>query len=75
MESDSYPGVRTVSARGKSAAEKNGLEATVKLVENPRSGETMVEQFDVDTSKTQAELDWEPTWSIEETIHEQLSSK
>jgi nucleoside-diphosphate-sugar epimerase len=74
IASDSDPSVRTVAERVKSAAEKNGLETTVKLVENPRSGETMVEQFDVDTSKTQAELDWEPTWSIEETIHEQLSS-
>jgi nucleoside-diphosphate-sugar epimerase len=73
IASDSDPSVMTVAEQIQTAAAEHGLEPTVELVENPRSGETVVEQFGVDTSRTRAELGWEPTWSIEEAIHRQLS--
>jgi nucleoside-diphosphate-sugar epimerase len=50
------------------------LETTVELVENPRSGETMVEQFSVDTAKTRSELGWEPTRTIEDSIRNLLTA-
>ncbi len=73
IASDSDPSVRTVAEQVRLVAGEQGLETTVELVDNPRSGETTVERFDVDTTRTQSELDWEPTWSIEEAIREQLS--
>lgn len=76
IASDEDPSVEQVAERVQSiAAEKAGLNVSVELVDNPRSGETMVEQFSVDTSKTQAKLDWKPTWCIEDTLNEQLSSE
>jgi UDP-glucose 4-epimerase len=76
IASDEDPSVEQVAKRVQSiAAEEAGLEVSIELVDNPRSGETMVEQFSVDTSKTQDKLDWKPTWSIDETIHRQLPSK
>ena len=54
------------------ASEERGIEVDVDLVENPRSGETMVEEFDVDTSKTHDDLGWEPTHTVEESIRELL---
>lgn len=73
IASDSDPGVRDVAEQVEAVAGERGLDTAVELVENPRSGETMVERFTVDTSKTHAELGWEPTWSIEDAIDEQLS--
>lgn len=74
IASDSDLSVQTVAEQVQTVAAEHGFETTVELVENPRSGETMVEQFGVDTSKTHAELGWEPTWSVEEAIEQQLST-
>lgn len=75
IASDEDPSVERVAERVQTlAAEEAGLETNVELVDNPRSGETMVEQFSVDTSKTAAELGWEPTWTIEDAIRERLSA-
>ena len=50
------------------ASEEAGINTEVRLVENPRSGETLIDQFTVDTSRTKSELGWEPTRTVEETI-------
>jgi nucleoside-diphosphate-sugar epimerase len=73
IASDEDPGVMAVAETVQRVAEEEaGLEPDVEPVENPRSGETMVEQFGVDTSKTRAELGWEPTHDVEETIRRQI---
>lgn len=74
VASDEDPSVEAVAELVRSiAAEEADLETTVELVENPRSGETMVEQFGVDTSKTHSELDWTPTRSVEATVRDLLT--
>jgi UDP-glucose 4-epimerase len=50
-------------------------EVEVKLVENPREAETLVEDFSVDTSRAKAELGWEPTHTVEESIRTLLERR
>lgn len=45
-----------------------GLEPAVELVENPRSAETLVDDFPVDTTRTHDELGWAPTRTVEDSI-------
>jgi UDP-glucose 4-epimerase len=54
------------------AREELGVDPEVRLVENPRSAETLVEEFAVDTSRAREELGWEPTHTVEESIRELL---
>jgi UDP-glucose 4-epimerase len=54
------------------ASKLSGTTADVELVENPRSGETMVEEFSVDISKARDVLGWSPIKSVEESIRELL---
>ena len=73
VASDEDPGVMAVAETVQRIAEdETGVAPDVELAENPRSGETMVEQFGVDTAKTHAELGWEPTHTVEETIRRQI---
>ncbi|ELZ17702.1 NAD-dependent epimerase/dehydratase family protein [Natrinema limicola] len=44
----------------------------VELVENPRSAETLVEDFTVDTSKANEILEWEARHTVEESVRELL---
>jgi UDP-glucose 4-epimerase len=75
IASDEDPSISQVASRVQAlAAEEANLEVDLELVDNPRSGETMVEQFDVDTSKTHTDLGWEPTWTVEDSIRKQFSS-
>jgi UDP-glucose 4-epimerase len=73
IASDEDPSVEEVAERVHAMAQRAGYETSVELVDNPRSGETMVEQFGVDTSKAREELGWEPTRTIEDTIQQQLT--
>ena len=73
IASDEDPSVEEVAERVHAIAQRAGYETSVELVDNPRSGETMVEQFGVDTSKAREELGWEPTRTIEDTIQQQLT--
>ena len=41
-----------------------GIEVDIELVENPRSGEAMVEEFGVDISKARDVLGWEVRESV-----------
>lgn len=72
LASDEDPSVRTVAELVQSVAAEYGLEVDVELVENPRSGETLVDQFAVDTSTTQERLGWRPGESVEATVRELL---
>lgn len=54
------------------ANELFGTTVEIELVENPRAGETMVEQFSVDISAARDRLDWEPTRSVEESVQRLL---
>ncbi|WP_436903635.1 NAD-dependent epimerase/dehydratase family protein [Halovenus halobia] len=69
IASDEDPSVQAVGELVQTiASEEADIDTEVRLVENPRSGETLVDQFTVDTSRTKSELDWEPTRTVEETI-------
>lgn len=54
------------------ATEELDEEPEVKLVENPRAAETLVEDFTVDISRAKSELGWEPRHTVEESIRELL---
>jgi nucleoside-diphosphate-sugar epimerase len=75
IASDEDPSVQAVAETVRAiATEQAGLDPPVTLVENPRSGETTVDRFDVDTSRTHAELGWAPTHLVEETIRSLVDS-
>ncbi|QLK26807.1 NAD(P)-dependent oxidoreductase [Natrinema zhouii] len=52
------------------AADELGVSVDVELVENPRSGETMVENFVVDTSTANERLGWEARHTVEASVRE-----
>jgi UDP-glucose 4-epimerase len=54
------------------ASEERGIDVDVELVENPRSGETMVEEFSVDISSTKGRLGWKTTESVAVSVRELL---
>ncbi|EMA72081.1 NAD-dependent epimerase/dehydratase family protein [Halorubrum distributum] len=55
------------------ALEERGIDVDVELVENPRDGETMVEEFGVDISAASNELNWIPQESINESVQQLLA--
>jgi UDP-glucose 4-epimerase len=66
--------IMTVAETVRDVAEETlGTEIDVKLVENPRSAEAMVEEFSVDTSKARETLDWAPTQSIRGSVQRLLN--
>ena len=50
------------------ASEEREIDVDVELVENPRSAETMVEEFGVDISGARKTLDWRPEEDIENSV-------
>ncbi|WP_336344738.1 NAD-dependent epimerase/dehydratase family protein [Halalkalicoccus ordinarius] len=73
LASDQEMSVRRVAELVRDVAtEELGDAPEVTLVENPRSDETLVEEFSVDTSKARSELGWEPTHSVESTVRDLL---
>ncbi|MFC4245637.1 NAD-dependent epimerase/dehydratase family protein [Natribaculum luteum] len=52
------------------ARDELGVSVDVELVENPRSGETLVEDFTVDTSKANEVLRWEARHTVDESVRE-----
>lgn len=70
IASEQDPSVRTVAERVQSiTVEELNEQIEVTVVENPRGdGETLVEDFAVDTSKARSALGWEPQHTIEETV-------
>jgi UDP-glucose 4-epimerase len=54
------------------AHEATGLKVAVSLVDNPRSGETIVNEFSVDTSSIWDDLGWSPSCTVGESVRELL---
>ena len=54
------------------AGEECGIDVDVELVENPRSGETMVEEFEVDITSTREDLGWVIQEKVERSVRELL---
>ena len=76
IASDEDPSVTAVAELvQRIAAEEAEIETEVSLVKNPRSGETLVSDFDVDTTKARDELGWETTHSVEESVSELIRQK
>jgi len=76
IASDEDPSVmRVAELVQRVAAEEAGIGTDVTLVENPRSGETLVEEFTVDTSQARSELGWEPERSVEATVRELIRKR
>jgi UDP-glucose 4-epimerase len=70
------PGIMTVAETVRqSAQEEIDTDVDVTLVENPRSGETLVDRFEVDISKAREQLNWEPQHTVESSIRRLLQTK
>ena len=76
VASDEDPGVMSVAETVKRVArEERDLDVDIELVENPRSGETLVDTFDVDTAAIERALGWTPEQSVEASIRELLRDR
>ena len=76
IASDEDPSVIIIAERVKELArEELGREVDIQLVDNPRSGETLVEDFTVDTTKARERLGWEPEHTVEESIRGLLRAR
>lgn len=64
------PSVMAIAETVQDIAGEFGEEVEISLVENPRSGETMVEDFAVDTSRAREKLNWKPTHTVEQAIRD-----
>ena len=70
VATDEDPGVMTIAELvQRTCREEGGPAVDIELNENPRD-ETLVSEFGVDTSRTRAELGWEPEESVEATVRE-----
>jgi UDP-glucose 4-epimerase len=73
IASDEDPSVMAVAELVQRVArEGRGLDVDVSLVENPRSAETLVDEFGVETSDIEAALGWEPAETIEASVRDLL---
>ncbi|WP_313692518.1 NAD-dependent epimerase/dehydratase family protein [Halorarum halobium] len=76
IASEEDPGVMAVAELVRRlAGEELGTEPEVKLVENPRSAETLVDSFEVDISEARETLGWEPEYGVEDSVRELLRAK
>jgi len=76
VASDEDPGVMSVAETVKRVArEERDLDVDIELVENPRSGETLVDTFGVDTTAIEQTLGWTPEQSVEASIRELLRDR
>lgn len=74
--SDEDPSMMSLAETVQSIAESEyDRDVEVSLVENPRAAETLVKDFTVDTSRTEEQLGWEPTHSVEASIRELLERR
>jgi len=74
IASDEDPGITTVAELVRDiAAEEIDFEPDIEYLENPRE-ETLVSEFEVDTTRAQEELGWRVEHSVEESIRELLAS-
>jgi UDP-glucose 4-epimerase len=71
IASEEDPSVKRVGEIVREVArEERGIDVDVELVENPRSAETMVEEFGVDISATRSRIGWRPTRTVSDSIRD-----
>ena len=71
IASDQDPSVMTVAEQVQAIATEYGIDVDIELVENPRAGEeTLVEQFDVDTTVARETLGWDTEYTVEDAVRE-----
>jgi nucleoside-diphosphate-sugar epimerase len=75
IASDEDPSVHAIAEEVQEIAQAHDLDTAVELVENPRSGETMVEAFTVDTTKTHEELGWEAQRGVAAAIERRIDAQ
>jgi len=76
IASDEHPSIMTVAETIREIADEYGRDVDVELVENPRAGdETLVSEFDVDTSAARDTLGWEVRHSVEKTVRDRLDRR
>jgi len=69
IASNEDPSVITIAETVRRLArEELGYEVDISLVDNPRGGETLVEDFTVDISTARDRLGWQPQHTVEESI-------
>jgi len=73
IASDEDPSVMEIAELVQGAAAEHGHEADIELVENPRSAETLVDEFTIDTSRAREELGWKPEHTVEPSIRELIT--
>jgi nucleoside-diphosphate-sugar epimerase len=56
------------------AREEHGIDVSADIVENPRGGETLIEDFEVDTTAIKRDLGWKPNESVETSIRKLLAT-
>lgn len=65
--------VMTVAERVQEIArEERGIDVDIELVENPRSAETLVDTFTVDTTAARDRLGWQPERTVVDAVRGQL---
>lgn len=70
---DEDPSVMTVAERVQEIVrEEREIEADIDLIDNPRSAETLVDTFTVDTTDAYDRLGWQPEYTIEDAVRKQL---
>jgi nucleoside-diphosphate-sugar epimerase len=75
LATDEDPSVREIAETVRShCRDQCGIDPDVKLVENPRGNETLVEQFTVDTTRIRNQLGWTPDETVNETIEGLLAN-
>jgi UDP-glucose 4-epimerase len=73
LASDEDPSVMEVAELVASVAtEERDIHVDVERIENPRSGETLVDSFGVNTTRAREELGWSVEHSLEDTVRERL---
>jgi len=71
IASDQDPSVMTVAEQVQDIATAYDIDVDVELVENPRAGEeTLVEQFEVDTTAAHETLGWDTEYTAEDAVRE-----
>lgn len=73
IATDEDPSVHeTAELVARIADEELGDRPEVTRVENPRAGETLVDEFAVDTTRTHDELGWDPEYTVEDSVRHLL---
>jgi len=76
IASDEDPSVRQVADLVADAVEREtGDRPLVELVENPRGDETLVSDFDVDTTAARTDLDWRPERTVRESVDDLVARR